>query len=47
MGYYLPRVAMALRTPDWGFNTVLDGIDPGDHRFCSRFGGVVDVRKDP
>ena len=46
IGYYPPRVALALRTPGWGFHTVLGGIDPGDHRFRPRFAGVVDVWKD-
>ena len=46
IGTYLPRVALALRTPGWGFHTVRGGIDPGNHRFCPRFVGVVDVSKD-
>ena len=29
----------------WGFHTMRDGIDPGDHRFRPRFDGVVDVWK--
>ena len=39
-------MALALRTPGWGFHTVRGGINPGDHRFCPRFVGVADVRKD-
>ena len=42
MGPYLPRVALALRTPGY-FRTVRGGIDPGNHRFRPRF--VVDLRK--
>ena len=30
----------------WGFNTVLGGIDPGDHRFRPRLTRVVDVWRD-
>ena len=33
MGPYLPRVALALRTPAWDFHIVRGGIGPGDHRF--------------
>ena len=36
-------MVVAFRT---GFHTVLSGIDPGDHRFCPRFGGVIAVWKD-
>ena len=39
-------MALALRTPGWGFHTVEGGIDPGDHRFRPRFVGIVDVWKD-
>ena len=46
MGRYPPRVALALRTPGWGFYTVRGGIDPADHRFLTPFVGVVDVWKD-
>ena len=46
MGYYPPRVSLALRTPGWGFHTVRGGIDPGDHRICPRFVGVVYLYKD-
>ena len=37
MGPYPPRVTLALQTPNWGFHTVRDGIDSGDHRFRPRF----------
>ena len=43
---YPPGVALALRTPDWGFRIVRGGIDPGDHCFCPRFVGVVHAWKD-
>ena len=46
MGHYFRRVALALRTPGWGFYTVRGGIDPADHRFLTPFVGVVDVWKD-
>ena len=46
MGSYPPRVSLALRTPGWGFHTVGDGVDPGDHRFRPRFVGGVNVWKD-
>ena len=29
MGLCLPRVALTLRTPRWGFQPVRGGIDPG------------------
>ena len=45
MGSKLPRVVISRRTPGWGFHTVRSGIDPGCHRFCPLFGGVVDVWK--
>ena len=43
---YPHRVALALRTPGWGFHTVRGGIKPDDHRFRSWFVGVADVWKD-
>ena len=43
MGSYPPWVVLALRTPDWGFHTVRDGTDPGEHRFRPWFAGVVNV----
>ena len=43
MGSYPPRVALAVQTPGWGFHTVQDGIESGDHRFGPRFVGVADV----
>ena len=46
MGPYPTRVELALQTPRWGFHTVLNGIDPGDHCFCYRFAGVVDIWND-
>ena len=46
MGFYPPRVALAVRTPGWGFHPVGGGIDPGDHRFRPRFVVGVHVRKD-
>ena len=46
MGPCLPRVALALRTPGWGFHTVQGVIDPGDHRFRPRFVGFINVWKD-
>ena len=55
MTSYPPRVALGLRRAGWGlarsqwgwgFHTVLFGIDPGDHRFCPRFAGVVHVWRD-
>ena len=42
MGPYPPRVALALRTPVWGFLTVRGSTALGDDRFRSRF-VVVDV----
>ena len=50
-GRYPPRVALALRTPGWGFrrrmgHAVRGGIGSGDHRFRPPYTGVVDVRKD-
>ena len=45
MGPCPPRVALAIRTSDWGFHTVQGVIDPGGHRFRPRFVGVVDMRK--
>ena len=42
---YPPWMAIALRTPGWGFHTVGGGIDPGSLRFRPRFVGVVDVWK--
>ena len=33
MGTYPLRVALALRTPGWGFQSMRGGIDVGDHRF--------------
>ena len=41
IGYYPPRVALALRTPGWGFHTMRGGIDQGEHRFRPRLVGVV------
>ena len=38
-----PRVALALRTPGKCFHTTRGGIDTGDHRFCPRRVGVIDV----
>ena len=52
MGSYRPRDALALfsspsqSTVDrrgWGFHTVRDGFDPGDHRFLPRVVGTVDA----
>ena len=40
------RVALAQRTPGWGFHIVRVGIDQGDHSFCPPFVGVVDIWKD-
>ena len=37
METYPPRVALALRTPGWGFHTLRGGIDRGDNRFGPRF----------
>ena len=36
MGPYPPRVALAPRTPSWGFHIVRGGIEPGSHRLCPR-----------
>ena len=33
MGLYPPWVALALRTPGWGFHTLRSDMDPGDYRF--------------
>ena len=41
MRHYPPRVALALRTPGWGFHTVRSGVDSGDRRFRPRFVRVV------
>ena len=41
-GLYPPRLALALRTPGWGFHTVRGGIDPGERRFHLQFVGFVD-----
>ena len=41
MAPYPPRVALALRTLGWGFNTVRSGIDPGDYGFRPQFVGVI------
>ena len=46
MGPYPPRVALALRTPGWGFDAVRGGIDPTRHRVRPRFVEVVEVLKD-
>ena len=35
MAIYPPRLALALRTPGWGFLVVLGAIDPGAYRFVS------------
>ena len=39
------RVALTLRISGWGLVNMRGGIDPGHHRFCLRFVGVVDVLK--
>ena len=36
MGFYHPRVVLALRLSGQGFYTMRGGIDPGDHRFRPR-----------
>ena len=36
----------AIRQWGWGFHTVHGGVDPGGHRFRSRFVVVVEARKD-
>ena len=46
IGPYLPRVALALRSPVWGFHTVRGGIDAEDHGFRPQFAGVVRVWQD-
>ena len=55
MKTYPPRGAPALcKIPSqsatdkwgWGFHTVRNGFDPGDHRFRPQVVGVVDVWKD-
>ena len=46
MGRYPHRMALALRTPGWGFHTVGGGIDQEEHCFCPRFVKVVDLWKD-
>ena len=46
LGPCRPRAALIVRTPGWGFHTVLSGIDPEDHCFRPRFAGVVNVWKD-
>ena len=46
----LPRVTIpsqsAIGRRGWGFYTVRGGFDPGDHHFCPRVVGVVDVWRD-
>ena len=37
MGRYPHRMGLALQTSGWGFHTVGDGVDHGDHCFCPRF----------
>ena len=39
MRHYPSLVALALRTPGWGFHTVRTGNDQGDHRFRPRVVG--------
>ena len=46
MRHYPPRVALALRTPGWGFHTVRSGVDPGELRLRPQVFGVLYVRKD-
>ena len=41
MGPYPSQVALALRTPGWGFHTVRGVVDPRDQRFRPRVVGVV------
>ena len=40
---YSPLVALALRTPGWGFHIVRDDVNPGDHRFRPQFIEVVEA----
>ena len=46
IGPYPGRVAMALRTPGWGFRTVRGGIDLRNDCFRPRFVRVPDFLKD-
>ena len=46
IGLYPHRMALVLRTPDWGFHIVGGSIDPGDHRFYPRFFQVVTLWKE-
>ena len=45
--FYKPQPIFNISTSQWrwGFPTVWAGMDPGEHRFCPRFVGVVDVWK--
>ena len=46
IGLYALQVALALRTPGWGFHTVRGDTHTGDHRFRAQSVGVVDIWRD-